>query len=102
MTQPVVKPRGALAAHPVRAAVIAILLAALIACTLLVSIYDRATPKIGDFPFFYFYLLVYFPVMAIVLWIVVLLQRGLTTADDDSGTAGTAGAAGSAVAEEAP
>ena len=40
--------------------------------------------------------------MAIVLWIVVLLQRGLTTADDDGGTAGAAGAAGSAVAEEAP
>ena len=86
MTQPVVKPKGAIAAHPVRAAVIAILLAALIACTLFVSLYDTATPKIGDFPFFYFYLLVYFPVMAIVLWIVVLLQRGLTTTDDATGS----------------
>jgi hypothetical protein len=86
MTQPVVKPKGAIAAHPVRAAVIAILLAALIACTLFVSLYDSATPKIGDFPFFYFYLLVYFPVMAIVLWIVVLLQRGLTTTDDATGS----------------
>ena len=86
MTQPVVKPKGAIAAHPVRAAVIAILLAALIACTLFVSLYDSATPKIGDFPFFYFYLLVYFPVMAIVLWLVVLLQRGLTTTDDATGS----------------
>jgi hypothetical protein len=86
MTQPVVKPKGAIAAHPVRAAVIAILLAALIACTLFVPLYDSATPKIGDFPFFYFYLLVYFPVMAIVLWIVVLLQRGLTTTDDATGS----------------
>jgi hypothetical protein len=91
MTQPAVKPRGALAAHPVRAAVIAILLTALIACTLFVTIYDSATPKIGDFPFFYFYLLAYFPVMAVVLWIVVLLGRGLTTADDDGGAGGSAG-----------
>jgi hypothetical protein len=78
MTQPVVTPRRAIAAHPVRAAAIVILLAALIACTLFVAIYDSATPKIGDFPFFYFYLLVYFPLMALVLWIVVLLQRGMT------------------------
>jgi hypothetical protein len=79
MTEPAVNPRSPIAAHPVRAAVIAILLAALIVCTLLVPIYDSATPKIGDFPFFYFYLLVYFPVTAIVLAIVVRLQKGLTT-----------------------
>jgi hypothetical protein len=82
MIQPDVKSRSSIAAHPVRAAAIAILLAALILCTLLVPIYDSATPKIGDFPFFYFYLLVYFPVTAIVLWIVVQLQKGLTTASD--------------------
>jgi hypothetical protein len=87
MTQPAVKPRGPIAAHPARAAVIAILLAALIACTLFVPIYDSATPKVGDFPFFYFYLLVYFPVMALVLWIVFQLQKGLrggTGADSDA------------------
>jgi hypothetical protein len=85
MTQPAVKPRGPIAAHPVRAALIAILIAALIACTLFVTIYDSATPKVGDFPFFYFYLLVYFPVMAIVLWIVVQLQKGITRTGDDPG-----------------
>jgi hypothetical protein len=84
MTQPAVKPRGPIAAHPVRAAVIAILLAALIACTLFVTIYDSATPKVGDFPFFYFYLLVYFPVMSVVLWIVFQLQKGLRTDSDVS------------------
>jgi len=82
MTQPTAKPRGPIAAHPVRAAVIAILLAALIACTLFVAIYDSATPKIGDFPFFYFYLLVYFPVMTIVMWIVLQLQKGMRTHGD--------------------
>jgi ABC-type multidrug transport system fused ATPase/permease subunit len=85
MTQPAVKSRGSIAAHPVRAAVIAILLAALIACTLFVTIYDSATPKVGDFPFFYFYLLVYFPVMAVVMWIVTQLQKGMRTSGDDMG-----------------
>jgi hypothetical protein len=84
MTQPAVKSRGPISAHPVRAALIAVLLAALIACTLFVTIYDSATPKVGDFPFFYFYLLVYFPVMAIVLWVVVQLQKGLRTPDETS------------------
>jgi hypothetical protein len=85
MTQPAVKTRGPIAAHPVRAASIAILLAALIACTLFVAIYDHTTPKVGDFPFFYFYLLVYYPVMAVVLWIVVQLQKGLRTPGDSTG-----------------
>ena len=34
---------------------------------LYVPLYARATPKVGDFPFFYFYLLIYMPVVAIVL-----------------------------------
>jgi hypothetical protein len=85
MTQPAVKPRSPISAHPVRAAVIAILLAGLIAGTLFVSIYNSATPKIGDFPFFYFYLLAYFPVMAVVLWIVLRLQKGLRSDDETMG-----------------
>jgi hypothetical protein len=87
MTQPAVKPRSPIAAHPVRSAVIAVLVAGLIVGTLYVPIYDSATPKIGDFPFFYFYLLAYFPVMALVLWIVVQLQRGMRPATED-GSAG--------------
>ena len=45
-------------------AVIAVLVTACILGTLIVPIYARTTPKIGDFPFFYFYLLVYMPVVA--------------------------------------
>jgi hypothetical protein len=82
MTQPAVKPRGPIAAHPVRAAIIAILLAALIACTLFVPIYDSTTPKVGDFPFFYFYLLLYFPITTVVLWIVLQVQKGMRTGGD--------------------
>ena len=83
MTQPPVQPRSTsgskspVAAHPVTSAVIAVLVTACIACTLIVPIYARTTPKVGDFPFFYFYLLAYMPVVAIVLWIVVQLQKRL-------------------------
>jgi hypothetical protein len=67
-----------LAAHPVRSLLIAVLVIATIAGTLIVPIYDRVTPRVGDFPFFYFYLLVYMPAAAIALWIVTLLQKGMT------------------------
>ena len=53
-------------------AVIAVLI---IACDLRSRCSCRSTPattpKVGDFPFFYFYLLAYMPVVAIVLWIVL-------------------------------
>ena len=87
MTQPPVQSRSSsgskspVAAHPVTSAVIAILVIAshrLARC--IVPIYARTTPKIGDFPFFYFYLLAYMPVVAIVLWIVVQLQKRLEPA----------------------
>jgi hypothetical protein len=62
-------------ARPVTSAAIGLLLVAAICGTLIVPIYARVTPKVGDFPFFYFYLLAYMPAVAIVLWIVSLLQR---------------------------
>ncbi len=76
MTQPPVEARisggsrSPVAAHPATSAIIAILVTACIAGTLIVPIYARTTPKIGDFPSFYVYLLAYMPVVAIVLWIV--------------------------------
>jgi Protein of unknown function (DUF3311) len=69
--------KNPVAAHPVTSAVIGLLVAAAICGTLIVPIYAHITPKIGDFPFFYFYLLAYMPVVAIVLWVVTLLQRRL-------------------------
>ena len=63
MTQPSDTPktsggsRSPVAAHPVISAVIAILIFASIFFSLYVPLYARATPMVGDFPFFYFYLL---------------------------------------------
>ena len=71
-------PRSAVAAHPVTSAVIAILIIAAIFFSLYVPLYASATPKVGDFPFFYFYLVVYMPVVAIVLSIVIVLQKRLS------------------------
>jgi hypothetical protein len=77
MTQPPVKSKSSLATHPVTSAIIAIVLIAAVFFVLYVPLYARATPKVGDFPFFYFYLLIYMPVLGIVLWIIVMVQRRL-------------------------
>jgi hypothetical protein len=78
--------KSAVAAHPITSAAIFVLVAAAILGTLIVPIYARITPKIGDFPFFYFYLLAYVPAAAIALGIAGLLQRRLTTPADGSDT----------------
>ena len=83
MTQPSDMPntpgrsRSPVAAHPVTSAIIAILIFASIFFAVYVPLYARATPKVGDFPFFYFYLLIYMPVLGVVMWIVLMLQRRL-------------------------
>ena len=83
MTQPSDTPatpgrsRSPVAAHPVTSAIIAILVFASIFFALYVPLYASATPKVGDFPFFYFYLLIYMPVLGVVMWIVITLQRRL-------------------------
>jgi hypothetical protein len=81
-------------AHPITSLAIGVLVTAAILGTLIVPIYARETPMLGDFPFFYWYLLIYMPATALVLWIAMLLQRRLTPrrpADTGTGTAGTAG-----------
>jgi Protein of unknown function (DUF3311) len=52
-----------------------ILLLIAIAGTLVVPIYARTTPKLGDFPFFYWYQLIWVPVVAILAAICYLLLR---------------------------
>lgn len=78
--------KNPVAAHPITSAAIFILVAASICCTLIVPIYAHVTPKIGDFPFFYFYLLAYMPLVAIALWLANLLQRRLATPAGGSGS----------------
>jgi hypothetical protein len=68
-----------LTAHPMTSSLIGLLVLATIVIPLVVPIYARITPKVGDFPFFYFFLLAFMPVVALVLWVVTLLQRRLGT-----------------------
>ncbi len=80
--------KSPVAAHPITSAAIGLLVAAAILGTLIVPIYARITPKIGDWPFFYFYLLAYMPLVAVALWVATLLQRRLRTpADSADGSA---------------
>ena len=61
-----------------------ILLLIAIAGTLVVPIYARATPKLGDFPFFYWYQLIWVPVVAFLAAMCYLLQRTKPTTTADS------------------
>jgi|ERR1700761_2659443 len=92
MTQVTARSRGAVAAHPVISAAIALLVAVDIFAVLYVPLYSRITPSWGDFPFFYWYLLVIMPVTSLLLWLAALLQKRLTTPGD--GPAGPAAVAG--------
>ena len=77
MTQPAIRPKSPVAAHPITSAAIAILVVATIFFTVYVPIYARITPKVGDFPFFYFYLLIFMPITSLVLWLAIRLQKRL-------------------------
>jgi hypothetical protein len=54
---------------------VTILLLIGVAGTLVVPIYARSAPKLGAFPFFYWYQLIWVPVVAILSWICYLLLR---------------------------
>jgi hypothetical protein len=84
MTEATTRSRSAIAAHPIISAAIAILVIANIFFALYTPLYARLTPKLGDFPFFYWYLLIFMPVTSLVLWIVSLLQKRLGTPGGES------------------
>ena len=73
-----IKSRGPIAAHPLTSAVIAILTVAVVFFAIYVPLFARVTPKVGDFPFFYFYLLIYMPVVSVVCWIIIVLRKRVT------------------------
>jgi hypothetical protein len=60
---------------PATRGVVAVLLTAAIIGALWVPIYARSMPKLGDFPFFYWYQLILVPAVAILCWICYLLLR---------------------------
>jgi Protein of unknown function (DUF3311) len=77
MTQATTRSRSAIAAHPIISAAIAVLVAVDIILVLYVPIYARSTPRWGDFPFFYWYLLIIMPVTSLLLWTASQLQKRL-------------------------
>jgi membrane protein implicated in regulation of membrane protease activity len=96
MTNQAAGSRSPIAAHPLTSAAIAILVAANIFFVLYTPIYSKVTPKVGDFPFFYFYLLIFMPITSVVLWIITQLQKRLGTPSQEQGdppgaATGTAG-----------
>ena len=84
MSPPTPRSKSAIAAHPYTSAAIAILVAAAIFFILYSPLYSRTTPMLGDFPFFYWYLLIYMPATSLVLWIVIQLQKRLRTPSDET------------------
>ena len=54
---------------------VAIMLTVAVLGALWVPIYAHLLPKLGDFPFFYWYQLILVPVTAILCWICYLLLR---------------------------
>jgi hypothetical protein len=60
---------------PATRGAVAVLLIVAIIGTLWVPIYARSTPKLGDFPFFYWYQLISVPMTAALCWICYLLLR---------------------------
>ena len=60
---------------PETLATVAVLLTVAIIATLWVPIYARSTPKLGPFPFFYWYQLIWVPLTADADWICYLLLK---------------------------
>jgi membrane protein implicated in regulation of membrane protease activity len=87
MRQATDRPRNPIAAHPLLSAAIAILVAADIFFVLWTPIYSKLTPKLGSWPFFYWYLLIFMPVTSLALWLVTLLQKRLEQSRQDPATA---------------
>ena len=56
-------------------AVIAVLLLAVLVGTLWVPLYNKTTPAWGGWPFFYWYQLLWVPVVALVSWCAYLLSK---------------------------
>jgi hypothetical protein len=67
-----IKPRDK---SPATWLVVTVLLLSAIGAALWVPLYARTGPKLGAFPFFYWYQLVLVPVVAVASWVCYLLLR---------------------------
>jgi len=61
--------------RPVVRGVVTALLVIAVGGALVVPIYARSMPKLGAFPFFYWYQLVWVPVVAMLCWLCYILLR---------------------------
>jgi Protein of unknown function (DUF3311) len=61
--------------RPVARGVATVLLLVAIGGALAVPVYARSLPKLGDFPFFYWYQLLWVPAVAIACWLCYALLR---------------------------
>jgi len=84
--------------NPLTLTIAGLLLLVSVIGTFWVPIYARSTPKLGDFPFFYWYQLIWLFVVAAACWIAYLLTR---TGRPARASAGSPGAEGSARGESA-
>jgi len=75
-------------------AVITILIVAPFVGTLWVPFYARSAPQVADFPFFYWYLLMWVPIVAITSAIAYALIRTTGRGHDGAGRPARAGSAG--------
>jgi Protein of unknown function (DUF3311) len=73
---------------PARLGTVAVLLTATVAGALWVPLYAHVKPKLGAFPFFYWYQLALVPVVAAACWISYLLLRPEPSPDGDTGDEG--------------
>ncbi len=69
---------------------IAIVLAAALIGTLWVPFYNHTSPTLGGFPFFYWYQLMWVPIVAILSGVAYLLSKLAQRGSPPSGTAGGA------------
>jgi hypothetical protein len=82
--------------HVITWIAITVLLLASLVGTLWVPFYARTTPKLGDFPFFYWYQLIWVPIVALLSWLAYLLIRGRPGAPGTDAATATEAGTGSA------
>ena len=71
--------------NPLSAVTAAILLLIAVIGAFWVPFYARATPKLGDFPFFYWFLLIWMPVVMVLCYLAYVLMKSRPASPDGLG-----------------
>jgi hypothetical protein len=70
--------------NPLSAATATVLLLIAVIGAFWVPFYARSSPKLGDFPFFYWFQLIWMPVVMVLCYLAYLLMRTRPTAAADN------------------